>query len=558
MVLVTFWGANTTVSPTLNVNSTGAKKIISEGSSSIFWAANSMFLFVYDGTYWRLCNAPQYPMIQQIDLSSQSVDKWIPVVGTTIPSNININIGVEVQLNSGTVPSWSTHSSGFTVSFEVLIQRNGWGATNGTTFILRDEYKFCSSSPVSYGQMEKPSLPCLYLRGGGKYAVSTSYLCGWTVYPSGYTWTSGSYSQTVTPQTSRPTPEGNYIITNSSSRLSLLNSYIQSLGAKAGTFGPTASITDSSFGDTFSVPKITVNSYGHVSDAATYTIKMPTGGTFSKQLLASGFSGTSWSNSADGTKSVIEVPAVSGGYMPAVGMGSPSGHWTMGTLCDDSGSERLYFDYHSSDDSNWRQCCFDPRGSQAFIQIGGNGDCALRQTCSNSRSLSFGIGSSYNWGGIYDNNLGRWVIASQSGSNILWTQIKSGSSQYIPSGTVQFLTGYTSYLEVVSNGTAYGVDWWKSDKALKTNIQETEIRALDYIKKFSHVSFDWKEDGNHVPIGYIAQDLEEIIPDAVIALGEDKIRNILPSHIIPYLSKAIQELLEEIDNLKEQIQKLEA
>ena len=147
-----------------------------------------------------------------LDASSYDADKWIPFTGTPL-SRIGYNrICVSVALNSGTKPAWSTHNSGFSVDFDVDMQASGWGATDAQTLIYVDTFKFCSSSPVSCGQMTYSSTPVLYLHGGGKYHVKTDFPVTWTPRPDGYTWTSGSYTQSVSPQTSRPKPVGTSII----------------------------------------------------------------------------------------------------------------------------------------------------------------------------------------------------------------------------------------------------------------------------------------------------------------------------------------------------------
>lgn len=59
-VTVKFTYANSASSPTLNVNSTGAKNIYWNGAalpSSQYWAAGSVLDFVYDGTRWNLLGA---------------------------------------------------------------------------------------------------------------------------------------------------------------------------------------------------------------------------------------------------------------------------------------------------------------------------------------------------------------------------------------------------------------------------------------------------------------------------------------------------------------------
>ena len=147
-----------------------------------------------------------------LDASSYDVDKWIPFTGTALQRMGYNRICVSVALNSGTKPTWSTHASGFSVDFDFDMQASGWGTTDAQTLIYADTFKFCPESPASCGQMTYSSIPVLYLRGGGKYHVKTDFPVTWTPRPDGYTWTSGSYTQSVSPQTSRPKPVGTSII----------------------------------------------------------------------------------------------------------------------------------------------------------------------------------------------------------------------------------------------------------------------------------------------------------------------------------------------------------
>ena len=145
-----------------------------------------------------------------VDLSAAEYDRnvWYPVAGNTLPTNGFAGIKVVVNLNSGTKPSWSTHSAGFSVDFHIDTQASGWGTTRAETIIYSDTFKFCPVSPVSYKQLGYGSRPILYLRGGGKYRVFSTYNASWKIYKDGYTWQSGKYSQSAMPQNSRPTPEG--------------------------------------------------------------------------------------------------------------------------------------------------------------------------------------------------------------------------------------------------------------------------------------------------------------------------------------------------------------
>lgn len=145
-----------------------------------------------------------------VDLSAAEYDRnvWYPVAGNTLPTNGFAGIKVVVNLNSGTKPSWSTHSAGFSVDFHIDTQASGWGTTRAETIIYSDTFNFCPVSPVSYKQLGYGSRPILYLRGGGKYRVFSTYNASWKIYKDGYTWQSGKYSQSAMPQNSRPTPEG--------------------------------------------------------------------------------------------------------------------------------------------------------------------------------------------------------------------------------------------------------------------------------------------------------------------------------------------------------------
>lgn len=60
-ISVKFTNALTASSPTLNVNSTGAKNIYFRGAaitSSYRWGAGSVVDFIYDGTQWNMCGSP--------------------------------------------------------------------------------------------------------------------------------------------------------------------------------------------------------------------------------------------------------------------------------------------------------------------------------------------------------------------------------------------------------------------------------------------------------------------------------------------------------------------
>ena len=88
-IVVKFTYSNTAASPTINVNGTGAYPIYVSGTSSpgitpeTSWPANSVVLFVYDGTAWMMLGATMMASIVNEMASQQGqIDT---ITGTTIP-----------------------------------------------------------------------------------------------------------------------------------------------------------------------------------------------------------------------------------------------------------------------------------------------------------------------------------------------------------------------------------------------------------------------------------------------------------------------------------------
>jgi|LakMenE01Jun11ns_1017448.scaffolds.fasta_scaffold9871672_2 hypothetical protein len=100
-----------------------------------------------------------------------------------------------------------------------------------------------------------------------------------------------------------------------------------------------------------------------------------------------------------------------------------------------------------------------------------------------------------------------------------------------------------------------------SDIRTKENITNSE-QGLDVITALRPVRFDFKEEfneGRKNQLGFIAQEVEEIFPDAVGEWKDDNdgitYKTVGPGALIPVLVKAIQELKSENDTLKEILQR---
>ena len=107
------------------------------------------------------------------------------------------------------------------------------------------------------------------------------------------------------------------------------------------------------------------------------------------------------------------------------------------------------------------------------------------------------------------------------------------------------------------NGFLKASAWtYGSDIKLKENISNVE-NGIDMVSKMKPKHFDYI-NGTKNNIGFIAQDVQEIIPQAVRYVDEkETILGLKTDFLIPYLVKAIQEQQTIIDDLKSRIEKLE-
>ena len=83
-----------------------------------------------------------------------------------------------------------------------------------------------------------------------------------------------------------------------------------------------------------------------------------------------------------------------------------------------------------------------------------------------------------------------------------------------------------------------------SDARLKKNISSSSEMALSLLNKIDISQFDWIETDEHIAAGFIAQQLQEVIPKAVLENPETTRLSIRTDILIPYIVKAIQELTE--------------
>ena len=165
-----------------------------------------------------------------------------------------------------------------------------------------------------------------------------------------------------------------------------------------------------------------------------------------------------------------------------------------------------------------------------------------------------------------------YANSAGSANSVAWGDVQS--KPYIVEGyavansfyRVHSLGKFADSNNILANTSGGNIYWggntW-SDERLKKNIEASKVNCLDKVNKINLVEFDFideKKYGGHHNIGYIAQELKEIIPDAVLEVpadeqdketyGTETLYTIDDAKMIPYLIKCIQELSAEIELLK--------
>ena len=121
-------------------------------------------------------------------------------------------------------------------------------------------------------------------------------------------------------------------------------------------------------------------------------------------------------------------------------------------------------------------------------------------------------------------------------------------------GTTDNTTNGQLYLDVNGNGycsgsfTAGGDIVGFSDRRLKTDISHID-NALGIVKQLDGVRFKWKRNGEY-SMGLIAQDVKNILPEAVFYHKEERKWGVKYANLVGLLVNAIKELDEKVNKLK--------
>lgn len=177
-------------------------------------------------------------------------------------------------------------------------------------------------------------------------------------------------------------------------------------------------------------------------------------------------------------------------------------------------------------------------------------------------------------GGTIKNSTDEWILTVKNGNDITCLHVNQNGMIYDGSDS-NLIRGYNNvigtrvltggslghYMEITTNNGVFGSDIWQSDKSLKANIKQTEVKdALSKINGIRHVQFNWKDQEGKVVIGYIADELEKILPQSAYNVNQKNgtnIKQINQTVLIPYITKAIQELSSEVSDLEDKVAQLE-
>ena len=140
--------------------------------------------------------------------------------------------------------------------------------------------------------------------------------------------------------------------------------------------------------------------------------------------------------------------------------------------------------------------------------------------------------------------------------------IRFGDARQPEAGGISILETYYGKNLTVTGTCSAGFFNVTSDKRAKTDISYLNINALDLINQVRIYSFNYK-DTNEPSIGVIAQELQDInlqgfkLVDNINASGEDgDYMRVKESKLVYILWQGIQELTEEVKQLKDEINTL--
>ena len=178
--------------------------------------------------------------------------------------------------------------------------------------------------------------------------------------------------------------------------------------------------------------------------------------------------------------------------------------------------------------------------TQTALQVGGTGSITSTTTAAAGADTHYGQN-------VYLNTSGAWVyqvtdqasLMSQNDGQFRFRTAVSGAADGAITWKAAMTIDNSGNVTALGNVTAY------SDERLKSNI-ETIPDALEKILSIRGVNFDMNGVRG---TGVIAQDLEQVLPEAVFDNEETELKSVAYGNVVGLLIEAIKEQQIQIDNL---------
>jgi hypothetical protein len=152
-------------------------------------------------------------------------------------------------------------------------------------------------------------------------------------------------------------------------------------------------------------------------------------------------------------------------------------------------------------------------------------------------------------GGAAEGGIFKTSAGVNAYSLISWNTATTGNNLFVQFGTEGSLTtrGSITYNRGLGQ-VAYNIT---SDERLKSNILDAEDASAK-LEAVKVRQFNWKETGNHVTHGFIAQELDLVCPEAVTKFDdENEMWSVDYSKLVPILVKEVQSLRARVAQLEQ-------